>query len=587
MVFTNLISLIWIMISSIFWGAGASKAYKRVFEKKERDTEQASPVRQFCLVTVIGSCVLTVYAEYYSLFDGVNATASMIVLGGNCFFGWWCRHEIGCFLNRMRKQPIKVFLAIIMALALGALVGLPALTYPIHYDTYLYHAQAIRWIEEYGVVPGLGNLHNRLAYNSAFMCLQALFSLKWLTGVSQHTVNGFWMWLMSFYAIGGMKVWQGKKIYVSDAFRILVLLFLFSYINVITVSSPNTDQYALGLMLFILAEWIGLMEEEKAEPEEYALLCILSVFAVTVKLSVATLPLLILLPLGTLIKRRAWKKIGGYVAVCLAVVLPFLLRNVMISGYLLYPYPEIDLFLVDWKMPAFTALFDRYEIRVWGQGVRDITKWNAPFGEWFPTWFSSIGKGNVGLLTANPLCILIVFALSIYACYKKDGKWLHLTIVIIAGLMLWMVGSPDIRYGGCYLGMMPMLCAGMILSKVQRKIPERIAGSIAIGLILCLIVFSLKSVCGYDRFIGFSQVRGAHAYQDRACLETELNGLPVYYPEDGDQTGYDPFPSLPYAERLELIEMRGDTYRQGFRMKEEYRDQNVTTYGTIHEGELF
>ena len=112
MVFTNLISLIWIMISSIFWGAGASKAYKRVFEKKERDTEQASPVRQFCLVTVIGSCVLTVYAEYYSLFDGVNATASMIVLGGNCFCGWWCRHEIGCFLNRMRKRPIKILLAI-------------------------------------------------------------------------------------------------------------------------------------------------------------------------------------------------------------------------------------------------------------------------------------------------------------------------------------------------------------------------------------------------------------------------------------------------------------------------------------------
>ena len=29
----------------------------------------------------------------------------------------------------------------------------------LHFDSGLYHAQAIRWIEEYGVVPGLANLH--------------------------------------------------------------------------------------------------------------------------------------------------------------------------------------------------------------------------------------------------------------------------------------------------------------------------------------------------------------------------------------------------------------------------------------------
>ena len=44
----------------------------------------------------------------------------------------------------------------------------------MHVDTGLYHAQAIRWIEEYGVVCGLGNLHSRFAYNSAAFALCAL-----------------------------------------------------------------------------------------------------------------------------------------------------------------------------------------------------------------------------------------------------------------------------------------------------------------------------------------------------------------------------------------------------------------------------
>lgn len=61
----------------------------------------------------------------------------------------------------------------------------------MHYDSDLYHAQSIRWIEEYGVVPGLGNLHERFAYNSSFFALSALFSMKFLCGTSMHTMSGF------------------------------------------------------------------------------------------------------------------------------------------------------------------------------------------------------------------------------------------------------------------------------------------------------------------------------------------------------------------------------------------------------------
>lgn len=98
--------------------------------------------------------------------------------------------------------------------------------YPQHYDTSLYHVQAIRWIEEYGVVPGLGNLHNRFVYNSAFMPLQALFSLEWICGQSLHTVNGYICALSVAYAIGTNSLVNGSKLKLSDLIKIMILIYI-------------------------------------------------------------------------------------------------------------------------------------------------------------------------------------------------------------------------------------------------------------------------------------------------------------------------------------------------------------------------
>src|SRR5688500_16524798 len=60
------------------------------------------------------------------------------------------------------------------------LVGTAAVAYlaagpPLVYDTGFYHAQAVRWINEYPAVPGLANLHGRLAFNSSWFVWGALW----------------------------------------------------------------------------------------------------------------------------------------------------------------------------------------------------------------------------------------------------------------------------------------------------------------------------------------------------------------------------------------------------------------------------
>ena len=49
-------------------------------------------------------------------------------------------------------------------------------------DTDSYHIQAVKWIQEYGSVPGIANLHLRFGFNSSWFISIALFSYpssKW------------------------------------------------------------------------------------------------------------------------------------------------------------------------------------------------------------------------------------------------------------------------------------------------------------------------------------------------------------------------------------------------------------------------
>ena len=74
-----------------------------------------------------------------------------------------------------------------------------------HTDTGIYHAQAIRWYEEYGLVKGLGNLQQHFAYNSAYLAYAAAFSMKWLVGQSLHGTNGFLQAFLCIWALYGLK----------------------------------------------------------------------------------------------------------------------------------------------------------------------------------------------------------------------------------------------------------------------------------------------------------------------------------------------------------------------------------------------
>ena len=184
-----------------------------------------------------GLLVLNVYAEYFSLFAGVGFWASLIAVFAAVIGGMLLRRDLADFFKISKIQACQkktersdegienskslwrkknkavwlLYAGLTLLFAYGSSRGY------MHYDTGLYHAQAIRWIEEYGVVPGLANLHSRFGYNSASFALSAFFSETWLIGRPMHCVAGFFALLCACKCAAGlMAFWKRKKVRISD-----------------------------------------------------------------------------------------------------------------------------------------------------------------------------------------------------------------------------------------------------------------------------------------------------------------------------------------------------------------------------------
>ena len=107
---------------------------------------------------------------------------------------------------------------------------------------------------EFGAVKGSGNLYHRLAYNSAFMSFQALFSWAFLINQSMHVGNAYLCLVVGCYALTTISFYKGTGMRGSDTFKIMILLYLCTESVVSILASPNTDTFVLVLILYILSK---------------------------------------------------------------------------------------------------------------------------------------------------------------------------------------------------------------------------------------------------------------------------------------------------------------------------------------------
>jgi hypothetical protein len=286
--------LAWVYFLCMFYIYGFNIVKLITYSKDNEATKEISPF----LLVFIGLSVVTIISYYLSFFIPINASANAILLGGMIILLFFSFKEI----HQKLKNYILVFkvdlpniLLILVAVMILLLVLIKTSTDVIHYDTGLYHAQSIQWYRRYAIVPGLGNIHFRLAYNSLIFPLFSLSDFSFITHHSLRPINGFIIANTFLLSLSSLKSLLLKKIELSNVFGFSILLFLIND-NLFTSDISSLSSDLSGSIFILISVFLSLKYIEskiKDESKLYELLIILfSSIAVTVKLS--NLPIFIL-----------------------------------------------------------------------------------------------------------------------------------------------------------------------------------------------------------------------------------------------------------------------------------------------------
>ena len=520
-------------------------------------------------ILAMGLIAATVYAQIWSLFYKVGILANLILLMICAISLFYGRGQLS-YMMQLQKRKAIVLKGIGFAIVILIWTYCTSRGY-MHYDSDLYHAQSIRWIEEYGIVKGLGNIHVRFAYNSSFFALSALYSMPYIFGQSMHSVNGLIALILSLEALRIVHAWKRKKLLLSDFARAAALFYLTLIYS--DIMAPASDYAIMCTVFYIIIKWLSQLEDEKEADNvtPYALLCVAGVYAVSLKLTAGLILILVLKPAIMLIRQKRWKEIILYLCMGIGVIMPWLIRTVWISGYLLYPFPALDIFSVDWKIPAQAAALDAAEIKTWGRGLNNAALVDLPITEWFPQWFQTmLPKLGKLFIIADIISSILGSIMLIMALFRRKAdkiKDLGLVwLAIAASYLFWQLSAPLIRYGYAYILLLMALAGGMMWTAICIKI--ELADTESMDRILCILLLMLGfvkiwSLGGY--IVTQSNLPYYVAQQNYGSYELdsyEVNGVTFYYPVSGDRVGYDAFPAIP---RKVEIEFMGDTLKQGFR----------------------
>lgn len=529
---------------------------------------------------------VTVYAQFFSLISKVGLLANLILCIVCLVIAWCDRKAIGSKLKVLwsdikRKESGKrgrmlVILFLFLLFAYGTSRGI------IHYDTGLYHAQSIRWLEEYGVVKGLGNLHCRLAYNSSSFALSALYSMSFLGGQSYHCCAGFLAFLLAKVCLEITDSIRNGRLRIGDFARVMCIYYLVIIFD--EMVSPASDYFMVLMAFYIVIRWLDLLEQQEDTVLPYALLCVMGVFLMTIKLSAALILLLVVHPAYYLVKEKRWQEIARYLFLGILTALPYFIRSVLLSGWLIYPFTQIDIFHVPWKIPKGMADYDAREIQVWGRGYTDVAQFDKPIREWLTGWFQTLAGSDRLLVLAAVCSVCILLVCGLIMLWKRSAvsvrQWQVLLVqVTMAGSFLfWLGTSPLIRYGCVYVYLTSVVVLGGIYnavinqrSRYAEKRTKRWEVWLRTGIgKLCLAVVVLfigYKICALGQEIIRSYTNDywltQKDYDNYEVIPYQIEGVTFYYPVQGDQVGYKSFPSSPAVAQIGFL---GEDIADGFKM---------------------
>ncbi len=564
--------LIWIYIFLITTLAG--HFLFRIFKLLIKSDPGAEPdLLEMGMLGMIGTGT---FLSYFSLIYKIDLLVNLILFTAGLVYFLTARRSIILYIksqiHRLNQFPviIKILIFIYFVLILFA-----AQLHPTVSDTGLYHAQNIKWITNFKIVPGLGNLHGRFAFDNQSFLLEALFSLSFLRLQYFHLLNSYLMLILSVTLI--MLIYRTIGLNHTRSILYAGLLLLLQVFYIKSESSPTPDIFLAVGIWFIFITYFERISVKEYNKLYWIVIIFTTFFLVTVKLS--ALPVALIFVLFTLESDNAlFKKLLLVSILGVVVMLPYFVRNYILSGYLIYPYSFINLFNPDWKIPVAyvneikSVISTHAQTGDWQQRL---------FSEWFPIWYSRLSAGFKILsvyILISPLLIgiIILFSRNIRNIFRCE---LMVLAICLVAIILWFFSAPNYRFIYPFLFVYLLITCMILLQLLSEKLRNLqffIKGKkifsrnlISIFFYALLIIFPSWYILKFNYLEIKQSIVFPVDYEKVTINKIQQNNFQVNIPADGNYCWNSEIPCSIFQKDIGItnIELRGEKLEDGFRVR--------------------
>jgi hypothetical protein len=456
-------------------------------------------------------------------------------------------------------------------------------------DAGLYHVGTVRWLQAHAIVPGLANLDGRFGFNSASFLYLALLDLR--PGPPHFHHLGVPVLLIAFTLQSWMYLIQlvrRRERAEGHVFMgaLWVMALVPYYFNEFASTSTDMPGLLLGFLLGIHTFKIVLQPLTARQLGfEAGLVIFYTAIGISTKLSFAFLGVgasaiaaLCFLEQVREESGRGWlaelrARFGQMLLIALmvsAILVPWLTRGVILTGYVAYPSQTAIHLDVDWKVDEAQVIMESDKIKMWARVQRyapDAIDELMSSWSWFVPW---LGRTllRADLFTYPWLLFGLACALQLrrprLESYEVRTALRFLTPPFIA-IILWFVTAPAERFGGAIFwlvgaGSMAILFHQLPAEDFKRKLVSWNLSLVALSCVATLIASAAFSHTRYGwwLFVPPGSEAGFHpipAVESRA--RRTADGLTVYAPVriTGGSSKWSPKPfcwdvPLPCTRRL-------------------------------------
>ena len=480
-------------------------------------------------------------------------------------------------------------LAALVVFAVAVFAARHSLVPPRDYDTGTYHLPVVVWLNAFPLVKGLGILHVRLAFNNSAFLYNALMNTGWLSGFTINLSLG-----LLVVATVGELAWNGltetgwRHAPSVAAASLVALPLLLAQIYSVSFEglSPDLALFCCEIEVGVLIVRRFSMPEGRPWSTEWLAFVVLAAVACTLKLSAlgfASGAVAWLLVTDAHAASRTKVTAVGIASVALGT---WVVRNIVLSGYPLFPSPAVPL-PVAWRVPLETTRQLLGWIRAWARLVDDDSM-RVPFEQilsesaWLRPWLRHAAASTWEIVAPLALCALALAALVALPDLRRrvTRHQAAALLVPLAALVFWFLTAPDLRFAGASWLLLAMIACG-ILAEAARGTPVARLSTVAICT-LALLIGGKQAINGWKWWrtwpsaIAFGSLPSPPTRSFRTA-----SGIELQVPVVGEACWAAPLPCTPYPS-ASLDFNRPDDLSSGFRVVP-FRDDAIVGWWTASQ----